>query len=88
MPAIWGDGGFSVPSKLSLKILQPWKFLKGKKEEILVNQWGSGSEASPFPTMCRLMSSLSTSYEFSLDAILFPQFVLEITEEESKEEIW
>ena len=48
------------------------KMLKGKGEGISVNRWDRGSDSS-----CAL----------SLDAIVFTQFVHDITEGEAKEEI-
>ena len=62
---------------------QPWKFLKGKKEVISVNHW-NGVRIGDSP----LCACLSTSCDFSLDAILFTQFVHEVTEGEAREEIW
>ena len=70
------------PKTISEDSAQPWKFLKGKREVISVNHWDGGSESSPSPTACRLVDS-----SWSLDAVLFTQFVREITEGAAREEI-
>lgn len=72
------------PKTTSGDSAQPGKLLKGKKEVISVNHGDGDQRPHPPP----LYAGLSTSCDFSLDAILFTRFVHEITTGEAGEEIW
>ena len=48
-----------------------------------------GGQSRCRPPLCAgVCAALSTSRDFSLDALLFTQFIREITEREAREEIW
>ena len=72
-----------APWKTSLKILLHHRSFKGKRGMISVNHWGGGQghHCPPLP------SALSTSCGLSLVAILFTQFIFEITKGEAGEEV-
>ena len=53
----------------------PWKLLKGNRDVISVGHWDGESKSSLFPACAGLCASLSSSYNLSLDAILFSQSV-------------
>lgn len=72
-----------LPKTVSKYSAWPWKLLKGNKEVILVNHWDSQSHHHP-----PLCAGLCSLHGLSLDAILFTQFFHELTEGESREEIW
>lgn len=65
MPTIWRGGGCNESEDSA----QPWRFLKGKGEDISVNHWARGSDS----TVHRLVGL----WFFPLDALLFTQFVHE-----------
>ena len=64
------------------------KVLKGKGKVISANRQDRGSDWEPSPTACTFVSSSPSffSHRLFLDAILFTQFVHEITEGEVWEE--
>ena len=72
------------PKTTSEESAQPWKFLKGKREVITVDQ-GDGGQSHHYPPQC---AGLSAPCCLSSDAILFTQFVHKITAGEAGEEIW
>ena len=85
MSTIWEDGGFIVSKKTIYKdSAPPWKFLKGKREVILIIEM-MGVRVVTIPHYTGPCAGLSTSCDFFLDAILFTQFIHKITE---GEEIW
>ena len=91
MPAIWGDGGLSVPQKHLRRLCLAMKDLKGKGEVISVYHWDGGQSHCHPPLCAGLCAGLLTSCYFSLDALLFTQFVHtvgKITEGKAREEIW
>ena len=75
------------PKTISKDSIQPWKLLKRKREVTSINHWGRRSESSPSPTACRLACRL-VDFLWSSDAILFSQFIHEMTEGEAREETW
>ena len=75
MPALWADGGLSVPQKPPPKILPGLEIFKGKQGRNLSSslRWGSGLPSSP---SC---AGLSTPGDLLLNPIFFTYFVQEIT---------
>ena len=75
MPALWADGGLSVPQKPPTKILPGLEIFKGKQGRNLSSslRWGSGLPSSP---SC---AGLSTPGDLLLNPIFFTYFVQEIT---------
>ena len=77
----------SPPKTTSENSAQPWTLLKGNREVISVIieiECQSCHRPLPRAVMC---AGLSTPHDLSLGAILFTQFVHEMTEGEAREEI-